>query len=511
MAQQRTIERPSAIAPFWPSPQDFNEAVQTPQQNFSDVSLKAARADERLGLPRAISGAFASVYKLTSENSTWAVKCFLRRIEDQAQRYEKTNNCLQADSPGSTIPFSYLSQGIKVNGHWFPVLKMEWIEGQTLDEFATSILYSTPELAFGVAHEFLELHQNLRNSGIAHGDLQHANIMMTQNGLRLVDYDGMFVPGMEGLSAVELGHRHYQHPARRAHHFGKYIDDFPAWIIYSSLLILATDPSLFSRFRGESDYLIFNESDLRFPQRSLLFHQLDQHADKRLARLSRFLRLQLATELDQVTPLQEDPPEVAIRPHAQTCECFHGTVKPQTEPWWRNMSLDQASAWGRPALSDIEPEVIQKLPRRVQRNWNCGQKVTWNRLSHLNSALVCLVVAVTGFVHEILVDPLWLGLNVVVYVVLAFVFELCNWREPFRDLRLLSTGTVSVATVTAKDQSQRSLRYYFTANGRRVEGTLYLTRQAWESVGAGQQLTILYNASDAREHCVYRFAYYMAV
>lgn len=216
---------------------------------------------------------------------------------------------------------------------------MEWLEGPTLDEFISSILYQTPEYAFSVAQEFLALHRNLRELGIAHGDLQHGNIIVTPAGLRLVDYDGMFVPGMEGLLATELGHRHYQHPARRTHHFGAYIDNFPAWIIYSSLLILTIDPSLFAKFQGASDYLLFTESDLRHPERSRLFHHLDQHTNSKLVSLSRFLRHQLTKPLDQIIPLQEHPPEVDILPHAESCECSH--LSRQSSPELFRVAVDR--------------------------------------------------------------------------------------------------------------------------------------------------------------------------
>jgi hypothetical protein len=49
----------------WPTPQDYNEAVQNPHLNFSDAELKAGDLEVTpMGLPRVASGAFASVYRM---------------------------------------------------------------------------------------------------------------------------------------------------------------------------------------------------------------------------------------------------------------------------------------------------------------------------------------------------------------------------------------------------------------------------------------------------------------
>ena len=43
--------------------------------------------------------------------------------------------------------------------------------------------------------------KDLHSVGFSHGDLQHGNIMVNSEGkLFLVDYDSMFVPGLENVS-----------------------------------------------------------------------------------------------------------------------------------------------------------------------------------------------------------------------------------------------------------------------------------------------------------------------
>lgn len=63
--------------PFWPSPQDYNEALQNPATAFADEDLRSALAVcDKLGLPRAVSGNFASVYELLSGDKRYALRCF---------------------------------------------------------------------------------------------------------------------------------------------------------------------------------------------------------------------------------------------------------------------------------------------------------------------------------------------------------------------------------------------------------------------------------------------------
>ena len=61
---------------WWPSPQDYNEAIQTPRLCFADAELRAGTLDvSPLGLPRPITGNFASVYMLQTSNRKLAVRC----------------------------------------------------------------------------------------------------------------------------------------------------------------------------------------------------------------------------------------------------------------------------------------------------------------------------------------------------------------------------------------------------------------------------------------------------
>src|SRR5262245_36168789 len=120
----------------WPTPQDYQEAIQNPQVNLGDAELRAGRvALDALGLPRPISGNFASVYRVACGPNTWAVRCFLHPVTDQQQRYAEISRQLRASRLPYTVGFAYLPEGVRVRGQWYPVLKMEWVQGTPLHEY----------------------------------------------------------------------------------------------------------------------------------------------------------------------------------------------------------------------------------------------------------------------------------------------------------------------------------------------------------------------------------------
>ena len=80
--------------------------------------------------------------------------------------------------------------------------------------------------------------------------------MVQRDGnIRLVDYDGMFLPQFRGARSPELGHTNYQHPLRTAENYDASVDNFPSLVIYLSLLAIAADPGLWS-FYDEKNLIL---------------------------------------------------------------------------------------------------------------------------------------------------------------------------------------------------------------------------------------------------------------
>jgi hypothetical protein len=71
----------------WPSPQDYNEAIQNSQHAFTDPELQRGSLNLTGRHTATHCGANASVYRMQCGQSAWAVKCFLHDRSDQQPRY----------------------------------------------------------------------------------------------------------------------------------------------------------------------------------------------------------------------------------------------------------------------------------------------------------------------------------------------------------------------------------------------------------------------------------------
>ncbi len=285
-----------------PSVDQYAAAVQSPRHAFQDPELAAAAiALGPFGLPRVISGNFGLVYRAASHSRReFALKVFTRFEPDLTRRYDAIAQHLKRSRSARFVGFDFQPAGILVEGARHPLLKMEWIEGTTLARYLAQNLRS--DLLYDVAHDWIRLVEELGQTGIAHGDLQHGNVIVTAAGLKLVDYDGMFVPALRGLPGVELGHRNYQHPARTGTEFHAELDNFSAWLIDVSLLSLAADPSLWRRYSGGDEKLLFSQADLQAPASSALFRELESSGRLHAVNGARLLK-----------ELLRRPPEVAPR------------------------------------------------------------------------------------------------------------------------------------------------------------------------------------------------------
>ncbi len=201
------------------------------------------------------------------------------------------------------VGFDFLQQGIQAKGKWYQILKMEWVHGDTLNKFIEKNLKSPQEIQ-SLAQKFLQLVSELRQFNIAHGDLQHGNILVVNGCFRLVDYDGMYVPGLDGMTSNELGHRNYQHPSRTALDFGPYLDNFSAWSIYIALLALSVDPGLRRLVNAGDDHLLFRRNDIEAPDSSLVLRSLEKIKDGNLQSLvSIFRTIIYCPDVSQIPPL----------------------------------------------------------------------------------------------------------------------------------------------------------------------------------------------------------------
>ncbi len=266
----------------WPTMSDYQEAVQAPQICFSDAQLAAGAAVvNKLGLPRPICGQFASVYEIESGGARWAIKCFLRNIPDLHSRYAKIAAHIATVGLPYFVTFEYLQKGIRIRGDVYPIVKMEWDEGLGLNQYVEKNLSDRAALEL-LEQNWLQLLEDLRSVRIAHGDLQHGNVLVSPDGSpRLIDYDGMWVPKLKGQTSHETGHPDYQSPLRTGHDFHEGIDQFAGDVIHIALRALVRKPDLWQKYNN-GDNLVFRRGDYLDPKNSSLFAELRALGDDQI-------------------------------------------------------------------------------------------------------------------------------------------------------------------------------------------------------------------------------------
>jgi hypothetical protein len=265
-------------------------------------------------MPVVATGQFACVYKATAGNREVAVRCFTREVKDQQKRYSWLHEYLDAVLPASFVRFQYLEQGILVKGHWYPIVRMDWARGEPLNRFIQNNLGNSEAIADVARRWRGEVMAPLRGLSIAHNDLQHGNVMVEAAGrLHLVDYDGIFLPEFQGQSSPEIGHQNFQHPLRTGKDYAQYVDNFPALVIYVSLLALANDPGLWDRFNN-GDNLILKKSDYADPANSQCFQSLKNSSDGQVRDLARLLEEFCQYPVDRVPDLESILSSVSAAP-----------------------------------------------------------------------------------------------------------------------------------------------------------------------------------------------------
>jgi hypothetical protein len=259
-----------------PYPQivEYHEAVQHPSQAFVDPELKqGAVAENNLGLPLVMSGGFALTYAVTTPRRKCAVRCFHREIPAIQQKYDAISKKLRSLSNGCFVYFDFQQSGINVRQQTFPIVRMDWVEGDTLGIWLDKH-FDDPRALEKARTDFAAIARFLELKGIAHGDIQNGNVMVAKGDIKLIDYDGMFVPGMRPGNGSETGHKHFQHPERRVSDFGPKMDRFSFIALDLSLKAVIEDKSLYAKFREGGETVVFKANDFADPANSEIFRRL---------------------------------------------------------------------------------------------------------------------------------------------------------------------------------------------------------------------------------------------
>ena len=262
----------------YPLISEYLTAIQDAHDNLDKLKHLVPVLDKH-GEPYRSSGAFAIVFKMKDEQTgkCYALKCFTEEQEGRAEAYRQIAEELEfVDSPYITS-VKYLEKELFVDSNCeddeFPVLLMDWIEGETMETFIAENYTDSYEMSM-LCYRFCKMAAWLRSQSFAHGDIKPDNIIVRPDGtLTLVDYDDMFVPAMKGQKSPTIGTKDFSHPLRTIDDFDETIDDFSLASIALSLKAISLDSSLLQSY-GASDRLLFSATDYLDLSKSKIFAAL---------------------------------------------------------------------------------------------------------------------------------------------------------------------------------------------------------------------------------------------
>ena len=283
----------------YPLISEYVRAIQDASSNLDKLAHLVPVQDDH-GEPYRSSGAFAVVFKMKDEQTgkCYALKCFTEEQEGRAEAYRQIADELDmVDSPYITS-VKYMEKELFVDSQCeedeFPVLLMDWVEGETMETYISSNYCNQYAMSM-LCYRFGKMAAWLRTQSFAHGDIKPDNIIVRPDGsLSLVDYDGMFVPSMKGCKSPTIGIRDFSHPLRTVDDFDETIDDFSLASIALSLKAISMKSTLLDIY-GASDRLLFSENDYRNPSNSKVISALQElMCDKDFCTLYSLFMLALA-------------------------------------------------------------------------------------------------------------------------------------------------------------------------------------------------------------------------
>jgi serine/threonine protein kinase len=291
----------------YPSRTDIVTAMRNPLVSFKSNEIIGGSVIQKGSRIIQYSGGYTTVFPFHKQTGNKvAVRLWIADIGDAKKRSLEISNYLENLNNAYFAGFKYIDDAVLVNGTLHPIVLMDWVDGQTLKEYINSNITNTSKI-LDLAEKFKEMTAYFHKENIAHGDLQHGNILIKSDGsLVAIDYDSMFIEPLNGMTDTIKGLPGYQHPTRHSNQFvNSRLDYFSELVIYLSLLIFVDTPKLWDDYY-ETEDLLFSKDDFSNPSNSKLIITHLKSTNPTISELTEKMVEELkATDIAQLRPLED--------------------------------------------------------------------------------------------------------------------------------------------------------------------------------------------------------------
>jgi hypothetical protein len=325
----------------YPNAEDYIRAVQQPARSFRTPELETAVFELHpvFGIPMPASGNAAVVFKAAIAGTDTALRFFIREDASDRDRYRALGRHFATHGLDDCVArAAWVDDAISVNGATWPVIQMSWVDGRTLDAYVGHLATQADVGALAtLATSWRGFVGRLQAADFAHGDLQHGNVLVdTSSALRLVDFDGSWISAFSGGPPPhETGHPNYQRTGRA---WGRWMDTFPALVIYTALLALSRRPAAWGRLQN-GENILFSAEDFAPPFRTRVWQEVDGIADPEVRHAGEMLRRACAADWkaeDTLEALLTSRPRIEVTPAGPgPAPLYVGVQLPTQRPlWW---------------------------------------------------------------------------------------------------------------------------------------------------------------------------------
>jgi serine/threonine protein phosphatase PrpC len=282
------------------------ETVAKQKSSTSDPTQKPAGRGNDLAVGQLLDGRFeltdlvarsnmASIFR-AADNQTGenvAIKIPLMALESDITGFERFK---REEEIGLRLNHPMILKFIKVENKSRPYIAMEFLEGETLNDYLKRLKVIPEPEAVKIAAKICEALEYMHKQGIVHRDLKPHNVMLCRDGsLRLMDFGIARAEGTRRMTFVGfspvMGTPDYMSPEQVKGKRGDHRSD-----IYSLGALLYEMVTGSTPFQGESPYVVMNArvtGDPEAPRRlnhhltpvieEIILHALERDPTKRYA------------------------------------------------------------------------------------------------------------------------------------------------------------------------------------------------------------------------------------